>query len=109
MRCRHWGEQEAEVKLTPREISILRLLRGSKETGWRVPVNKEIAAQLGISTRTVAAYLNQLYSGLRLANRSELLAWCNQHPACRRGDWVEAYYHPPGCNCGMPYCLAVSD
>jgi DNA-binding NarL/FixJ family response regulator len=54
--------------LTPREIDVLRLLAGAAS-------NREIAAQLGISARTVETHLANIYGKLGVRGRTEAMLW----------------------------------
>jgi DNA-binding NarL/FixJ family response regulator len=66
--------QSAPVRLTPRERSILELVRASRS-------NEEFAAELGVSRKTVEAYLTKLFerhdvtSRVELALRAEREGW----------------------------------
>jgi two-component system nitrate/nitrite response regulator NarL len=71
---------QADVSLTPRERSVVtNLLDGQS--------NDEIAAALGITTRTVEAHLARLFERLGISSRTELAT-----RAIREG-WLEV---PPG-------------
>lgn len=62
--------EEAEAlksKMSPRHRDILRLLHCGLQ-------NREIAAQLGLSARTVKAYMSQLFVLFDVTNRTELVA-----------------------------------
>lgn len=60
------------VKLTPREIDILKLIAQNKKT-------KEIAALLFISVNTVQSHKKNLYSKLNIHSVSELVNYAFQH------------------------------
>jgi DNA-binding NarL/FixJ family response regulator len=71
---------QAEVNLTPRERSVVTHLLDAR-------TNDEIAAALGITTRTVEAHLARLFERLGISSRTELAT-----RALREG-WLEV---PPG-------------
>jgi two-component system, NarL family, response regulator len=58
------AERVTQVQLTPRELSALRLMADGK-------ANKEIAADLGISERTVKTHLGHLFEKLGVTSRTE--------------------------------------
>lgn len=58
--------------LTPREKDVLRLVMHGK-------TNKEIAKELGLSTRTAEHHITQILEKLRLTNRTELAIWAHEH------------------------------
>jgi DNA-binding NarL/FixJ family response regulator len=58
------AERVTRVQLTPRELSTLRLMADGKS-------NKEIAAALGISERTVKSHLGHLFEKLAVTSRTE--------------------------------------
>jgi DNA-binding NarL/FixJ family response regulator len=61
-----------EPELTPRELDVLRLLvRGN--------TNRQVADQLGLSTRTVETHRANLQGKLGLASRVELLEYAEEH------------------------------
>jgi DNA-binding NarL/FixJ family response regulator len=60
------AEGMAHVQLTPRELSTLRLMADGK-------ANKEIAAALGISERTVKTHLGHLFDKLAVTSRTEAI------------------------------------
>ena len=62
----------ANPELTRREREMLRLL----SQGLR---NKEIARELGISTRTVEGHLNNLYLKIGVGSRTEALIYAAEH------------------------------
>lgn len=62
----------APVKLTPREIDILKLITQNKKT-------KEIAEVLFISVNTVQSHKKNLYSKLNIHSVSELVSYAFQH------------------------------
>ena len=67
------AERVTRVELTPRELSALRLLADGQS-------NKEIAAALGISERTVKTHLGHLFDKLGVTSRTEAVK-----VAARRG------------------------
>ena len=67
------AERVTQVQLTPRELSALRLLADGKS-------NKEIAAALSISERTVKTHLGHLFEKLGVTSRTEAV-----RVATRRG------------------------
>src|SRR5688572_25536601 len=73
------AERVTRVQLTPRELATLRLLAEGK-------ANKEIAADLGITERTVKTHLGHLFEKLGVTSRTEAVK-----VATRRGlvrlDW----------------------
>lgn len=60
------AEGVTRVQLTPRELATLRLMADGK-------ANKEIAAELGISDRTVKTHLGHLFEKLGVASRTEAI------------------------------------
>jgi len=58
------AERVTRIQLTPRELSTLRLMADGK-------ANKEIAAALGISERTVKTHLGHLFEKLGVTSRTE--------------------------------------
>jgi two-component system NarL family response regulator len=60
------AEGVTRVQLTPRELATLRLMADGK-------ANKEIAAALGISDRTVKTHLGHLFEKLGVASRTEAI------------------------------------
>jgi two-component system nitrate/nitrite response regulator NarL len=65
-------KQSEQVKLTPREIDILKLIAQNKKT-------KEIADILFISVNTVQSHKKNLYSKLNIHSVSELVTYAFQH------------------------------
>ena len=66
-------EEEADVdRLTDREFQVLQLLGGGKG-------NREIAAQLGLSPKTIETYREKLKSKLGLADSQQLLIFAARH------------------------------
>ncbi len=62
---------ERQVKLTPREIELLRLIESGK-------TNREIAGELYISLGTVKGYLHQIFRKLHVKNRTEAVMKARQ-------------------------------
>ena len=60
------AERVTQVQLTPRELAALRLLANGES-------NKEIAASLGISERTVKTHLAHLFEKLGVTTRTEAI------------------------------------
>jgi DNA-binding NarL/FixJ family response regulator len=60
------AEGVTRVQLTPREMATLRLMADGK-------ANKEIAAELGISDRTVKTHLGHLFEKLGVTSRTEAI------------------------------------
>lgn len=61
-----------ELDLTPRELDVLRLLvRGN--------TNRQVAEELGLSTRTVESHRANLQSKLGLTSRVELVEYAEEH------------------------------
>ena len=58
------AERVTHIQLTPRELAALRLMADGK-------ANKEIAADLGISERTVKTHLGHLFEKLGVTSRTE--------------------------------------
>lgn len=61
----HAPDQRAAVQLTPQELQVVRLAAGGQ-------TNREIAAQLFLSPRTVGHHLYKAYPKLGVARRAEL-------------------------------------
>ncbi len=61
-----------EPELTPRELDVLRLLvRGN--------TNRQVADQLGLSTRTIESHRANLQGKLGLTSRVELVEYAEEH------------------------------
>lgn len=71
------GKSQATAPLTPRELEMLRA--AARGLG-----NKQIAAELGVSSRTVQTHLTRVYGKLGVASRTEAVL-----EAMKRG-WVRA-------------------
>jgi len=57
---------------SPREAQLIDLISQAK-------TNKEIAAELQLSTGTVAQYLADLYASLGIHSRAELALWARKN------------------------------
>lgn len=64
-------EQRSEPSLTDREREILELLRGGL-------ANKEIAARLGITVKTVKAHLTSLFHKIGVLDRTQAALWAER-------------------------------
>jgi DNA-binding NarL/FixJ family response regulator len=62
------SRSEAEADLTTREVEVLRLVGAGA-------ANKEIAARLGISERTVRTHVSHILGKLGLASRTQASLW----------------------------------
>jgi DNA-binding NarL/FixJ family response regulator len=62
----------ASDRLSPRELAILREISGGRP-------NKEIAKDLGISTRTVEGHLHNIFEKLRVSSRTEAVVYAAHH------------------------------
>lgn len=67
-----WLVSAAQEQLTERERDVMELVVAGL-------ANKDIAAQLQISPRTVDAHLGHLFTKLSLSSRAELVAWAARH------------------------------
>ena len=70
------AERVTHVQLTPRELSALQLMADGK-------ANKEIAADLGISERTVKTHLGHLFEKLGVTSRTEAVKVANRRGLVR--------------------------
>jgi two-component system, NarL family, response regulator DevR len=66
------AEDEAFASLTDRELSVISLIAEGK-------TNKEIAAQIYLSEKTVRNYVSSLLSKLHLSTRAEAAAYAVKH------------------------------
>ena len=64
LRTTSTAETDVYSDLTPREREVLRLIASGR-------ANKEIAAQLGISERTVKTHISNIFSKLELTDRTQ--------------------------------------
>jgi NarL family two-component system response regulator LiaR len=64
LRTNATAETDVYSDLTPREREVLRLIASGR-------ANKEIAAQLGISERTVKTHISNIFSKLELTDRTQ--------------------------------------
>jgi DNA-binding NarL/FixJ family response regulator len=71
-RSRHRQGERAGARTTPREIEIIRLLAEGE-------TNKEIAAQLGITVRTVETHRAKIMLKLGLHSLAELIHYAMRH------------------------------
>ena len=71
-RSQHQRGKRAGDRTTPREIEIIRLLAGGKS-------NKEIAAQLGITVRTVETHRAKIMLKLGFHSLAELIHYALRH------------------------------
>jgi two-component system response regulator NreC len=71
-RDQHQHVEQAGARTTPREIEIIRFLAEGK-------VNKEIAARLGISVRTVEAHRSKIMLKLGVHSLAELIHYAMRH------------------------------
>jgi DNA-binding NarL/FixJ family response regulator len=60
------------VALTPREVEVLRLIAAGQG-------NREIAAALSMSLRTVERHAATIYAKIGAAGRTEAIAFAHQH------------------------------
>jgi DNA-binding NarL/FixJ family response regulator len=70
------AERVTRVQLTPRELAALQLMADGK-------ANKEIAADLGISERTVKTHLGHLFEKLGVTSRTEAVKVANRRGLVR--------------------------
>ncbi len=66
------GRDRLREGLTPRELEVLLGLASGQR-------NKEIAARLGVSRRTVDRHVSNLYAKLRVSSRAAATAWAYEH------------------------------
>jgi Response regulator containing a CheY-like receiver domain and an HTH DNA-binding domain len=66
------GDGDAESELTPRETEVLRLVATGK-------TNRAIAATLGISEKTIARHVSNIFMKLGLANRAAATAYAYEN------------------------------
>ncbi|HEY2898092.1 MAG TPA: LuxR C-terminal-related transcriptional regulator [Gemmatimonadaceae bacterium] len=69
---RELGAGSEEDELTPRETEVLRLVATGK-------TNRAIAASLGISEKTIARHVSNIFMKLGLANRAAATAYAYEH------------------------------
>ncbi|HXN93418.1 MAG TPA: response regulator transcription factor [Candidatus Acidoferrales bacterium] len=74
----HQQDGRAGLRITPRELEIVRLLAEGK-------VNKEIAALLGITVRTVETHRAKIMLKLGLHSLAELIHYALRHGIIARG------------------------
>lgn len=75
--ARHLESLTSAPAFTPRELSVVRLVAGS----WS---NDEIAVRLGISHKTVEAYLREIFRRHGFSTRTELTLWAE------REGWLDS-------------------
>lgn len=68
----NYGTTDSQPSLTPRERDILRLLAQGLS-------NKEIAAQLCLSAKTIKNRVSEILSKLGLHNRTQAAIWAVEH------------------------------
>ena len=95
------GQPVRQVRLAPRERSILALL-------VRCYPDKQIAAVLNIQPRVVRNYLVRLSEGLDTSGRAELVRWTLLYPHVLAGAPAPVELHAEGCQCSASYCQAVA-
>ncbi len=59
-------------ELTPRELDVLRLLAGGRS-------NRDLAAELFVSERTVKTHVSNILAKLRVADRTQAALWAVRH------------------------------
>jgi len=74
--ARHLATARTAPEITPRELEVVRLVASGRS-------NDEIASQLGLSRKTVEAYLTHLYERGGFTSRTELALWAE------RQGWLE--------------------
>jgi DNA-binding CsgD family transcriptional regulator len=65
---------------------------------------KEIAAELGIGTRTVTTHIERVSKPLGLKSIGQLVHFIFANSECLGGFPVPASTHPHGCKCGEGIC-----
>jgi DNA-binding NarL/FixJ family response regulator len=66
------GEGDARTDVTPREREVLRLVAGGR-------TNRQIAAELSISAKTVERHLSNIFTKLGVSNRAAATAYAYDH------------------------------
>jgi len=66
------GEPEPRAGLTPRETTVLRLVATGR-------TNRAIAGDLGISEKTVARHVSNIFTKLGISSRAAATAWAYEH------------------------------
>jgi DNA-binding NarL/FixJ family response regulator len=75
--ARHLATARTPAPISERELEVVRLVaRGLS--------NEEVAAHLGLSRKTVEAYLSSIYERIGFASRTELALWAE------REGWLDA-------------------
>jgi DNA-binding NarL/FixJ family response regulator len=62
----------ATAGLTPRELEVLRLIAAGQS-------NKQIAAELHLSIRTVERHITNLYTKIHARGKADATAWALRH------------------------------
>jgi DNA-binding NarL/FixJ family response regulator len=65
-------QQLAAIHFSPREVEVLKLLS-------RGFANKQIASNMGITTRTVKAHLTRIFSQLSVSDRTHAALWASKN------------------------------
>jgi DNA-binding CsgD family transcriptional regulator len=71
-RLRDWAKPKAAGGLTAREVQVLRLVAAGRS-------NREIAAELVISDRTVARHMSNIFHKLNVSSRTAAAAFAFEH------------------------------
>jgi DNA-binding NarL/FixJ family response regulator len=66
------ADRAAVHGLTPRELEVLRLVASGKS-------NREVAAELVISERTVARHVQNIFAKLRVSSRTAASVFASEH------------------------------
>jgi DNA-binding CsgD family transcriptional regulator len=94
--------QSKTMWFTPRERQVL-------DGICRARTNEQIGKTIALSTAAVKFHVGALLKKLRLKTREQILIWAFQHPeALHTGKTTETKLHKTGCECGSPYCAAMS-
>jgi DNA-binding NarL/FixJ family response regulator len=75
--ARHLATARTPATISSRELDVVRLVAQGRS-------NEEIAAHLGLSRKTVEAYLSSIYERIGFASRTELALWAE------REGWLDA-------------------
>jgi DNA-binding NarL/FixJ family response regulator len=65
-------QQQSEIHFSPREVEVLKLLAKGL-------ANKQIAANMGITTRTVKAHLTHIFAQLNVSDRTHAALWASKN------------------------------
>jgi DNA-binding NarL/FixJ family response regulator len=71
--CEHVRTDLKPIRLTPRDISILKLIAETKK-------NEEIGELLGISGDTVKTYNSRIFAKIGVKNRTDAARWVWERP-----------------------------